>query len=191
MQEVIAAMRRSAQEQSAAVIKEATDRRTQALAQVKQKAKEETRQSVELECKQIRAESGRRICAAENEARADLFRRREEIRLAVFRAAEEQIVAFTQTPAYGEFLLRSAENVRLALGQECAVLGMREADRPFAAQVSARLGRSVTLHTDPFIRLGGITVTSRDGQVMIDDTLDSRLTQQQQWFMEQSGLVIE
>ena len=88
-------------------------------------------------------------------------------------------------------MLASASAIHQRMAGDCAVLNMRAEDRPFAAAVSARLGHSITLHIDPAITLGGITVISGDGSLLVDDTLDRRLAEQQTWFEEHSGLVIE
>lgn len=188
---ILETISRSAARQAAEITEGAKARQSDAVNRAKAKALEETGQLTDARFAEIREETGRKICTAENEARADLFRRREAIRQEVFAKAKEQIAAFTKTDGYKAFLLASAEHIHLAMEGNCAVLNMRECDRPLAAEVSARLGRSITLHIDPAIRLGGITVISQDGTMMIDDTLDSRLQQQESWFMEHSGLVIE
>lgn len=188
---ILQTIEESAARQAAAIVAEAEDLANDALARATERVTEETEQLKLARFSDIRTETGRRICAAENEARAGLFRRREAIRQEVFQKAKVRIVAFTHSDDYLPFLLRSAERIHVALGGKCEVLNMREADRSFAAEVSARLGRSITLHIDPTIQLGGITVISADGTMMADDTLDSRLQQQETWFMEQSGLVIE
>lgn len=139
----------------------------------------------------IREETGRRISAAEVEARAGLFRRREQIRREVFAKAAERILAFTATDNYKKLLLASADRIAAAMKGHCSILFLCERDRPLAADICAHLGTSITLHIDPGIRLGGIMVEADDNRMMIDDTLDTRLSQQEQWFMENSGLNIE
>lgn len=188
---LLQSIQRSADRTEADLLAQANARRQEALDRARAKVTEETDQWVNARFAEIREESGRMICAAENEARAALFRRREAIRQDVFEKARQQIAAFTETPEYGAFLVASAERIHAAMKGQCAVLNMRQADRSFAAQVSARLGHSITLHVDPEIQLGGISVISSDGTMMVDDTLDSRLQAQEKWFMEQSGLVIE
>ena len=184
-------IQQTADRQEQALMEDARTRRQEALDRARAKAQEETDQLVQARLAEIQEESGRQISAADNEARADLFRRREAIRQEVFAKARERIAAFTQTPAYEDFLVASAQRIHQTMQGRCAVLHMREQDRAHAAAVSARLGRSITLHIDDSIQLGGITVTSPDGALMVDDTLDSRLQAQEQWFRESSGLVIE
>lgn len=188
---ILETIEKAGQQQASELIQSAKNRQADALAREKARVTEEVRQLTDLRFAEIRQETGRKICAAENEARATLFRRRETIRQEVFAKAKEAIVAFTKSDAYEAFLIACAEKIHTAMQGGCAVLNMREADRSFAAAVSARLGRSITLHIDPAITLGGITVISADGTMMIDDTLDSRLQQQEAWFMENSGMVID
>jgi vacuolar-type H+-ATPase subunit E/Vma4 len=188
---IIDTILQSANRKEADIVTKAKAQQQEILQRTEAKAKEEAQLMVHARCEEIRVQTGQQICAAENQARASLFRRREAIRLEIFEKAKEQIVAFTKSDAYLDFLIASAEKIHRAMNGNCAVLNLREADRPFAAQISARLGHSITLHIDPTILLGGIAVISTDGTLSIDDTLDCRLQQQENWFMENSGLVIE
>ncbi len=188
---ILTAIETAANQQIETLLQDANRHQADAITQAKNRATEETAHYKKAAFDAIREETGRNISNAENEARADLFRRREQIRLEVFAKAKEQIRAFTQTPDYESFLIASAQRIHRAMGGNCAVLNMREADTHLATKVTVHLGRSITLHTDPDIELGGITVISADGKMMVDDTLDSRLQDGQRWFMEHSGLVIE
>ncbi len=188
---LIQTIQKAAREQAEACIAGAKRRQQDALRREQAKAEEETRQWQQSRFAEIREEAGRRICAAENAARASLFHRREAIRREVMEKTRAAVEAFTQSDRYEAFLLASASAIHQRMAGDCAVLNMRAEDRPFAAAVSARLGHSITLHIDPAITLGGITVISGDGSLLVDDTLDRRLAEQQTWFEEHSGLVIE
>ena len=181
----------SAKQKEEDIIQKANERRKDTLEQAAAKAEKETKILIDARFDEIRRQTGQKICAAENGARASLFRRREAIRQEVFQKAKDRIIDFTKSEQYEAFLIASAEKIHQTMNGNCKVLNMREADRHFATQISARLGHSITLHIDPTIQLGGITVISTDGTMIIDDTLDSRLQQQEIWFMENSGLVIE
>lgn len=181
----------SAETNANAVISHAQKRQQEALDREEKRIREQQTQRKKEGFDQIRTAAGKEICAAENKARAKLFHHRETIRLEVMEQARAEIESFTKTPAYEEFLVQAAIKIREKMQGNCGVLNMRECDTHLAAKVSAHLGHSITLHTDPSIVLGGITVISADGTLIVDFTLDTRLTQQNTWFTEHSGLTIE
>ncbi len=182
---------RSAKETAEACLSAANARKQEALAREEKRLQDELAHSKKEQFDHIRTLAGKNICAAEAKARAGLFHHRETIRKEIMQQVKEQVIAFTNTPAYETFLIEAAKKIRLAMQGQCAVLNMRECDRNYAAAVSAHLGHSITLHIDPAIELGGITVISTQGDMLIDFTLDSRLEQQNIWFTEHSGLTIE
>ena len=191
IEQILKTIEQSAQTQIDTLISSARQRQQEAMARAGKRLRDELGHKEKIRLDQIRTAAGKEICAAQSNARARLFHHRETLRRQVMEQAEKEIVAFTKTPAYKEFLIGSAQKIHLAMQGNCAVLNMRECDRGFAAQVSAHLGRSITLHIDPTIRLGGISVISADNSLLIDDTLDARMNAQNQWFTEHSGLTVE
>ena len=184
-------MNKSAKHLAEQTLNGAQKRLSDALEKAEKRLKIETDTLKRQRISEINAASGVKISAAENEARAGLFKRREEVRLEVFEEARKRIGEFTQTEKYKDLLIASAKRIREQMEGQCAELIIREADKKYAAEICSYLGNSITLHIDNSIELGGITVKSKNGEMMIDDTLDERLSAEQKWFMENSGLVIE
>ena len=184
-------MNKSAKHLAEPTLNGAQKRLSDALEKAEKRLKIETDNLKRQRISEINAASGVKISAAENEARAGLFKRREEVRLEVFEEARKRIGEFTQTEKYKDLLIASAKRIREQMEGQCAELIIREADKKYAAEICSYLGNSITLHIDNSIELGGITVKSKNGEMMIDDTLDERLSAEQKWFMENSGLVIE
>ena len=184
-------MNKSAKHLAEQTLNGAQKRLSDALEKAEKRLKIETDNLKRQRISEINAASGVKISAAENEARAGLFKRREEVRLEVFEEARKRIGEFTQTEKYKDLLIASAKRIREQMEGQCAELIIREADKKYAAEICSYLGNSITLHIDNSIELGGINVKSKNGEMMIDDTLDERLSAEQKWFMENSGLVIE
>lgn len=188
---ILSTIAEDAQHQKEEAVSGAEKRLEDALARARQQLAYETGDIKKRRLAEIDTRLGAQISAAENESRAGLFKRREEIRMEVFDAAKKQIEEFVEHGSYKELLITSAKRIVQTMKGQCAELILREADKKYATDICAILGNSITLHVDNGIKLGGIIVKSADGKMMIDDTLDERLRQQQQWFMENSGLVVE
>ena len=184
-------MNKSAKHLAEQTLNGAQKRLSDALEKAEKRLKIETDNLKRQRISEINAASGVKISAADNEARACHFQRREAVRLEVFDEARKRIGEFTQTEKYKDLLIASAKRIREQMEGQCAELIIREADKKYAAEICSYLGNSITLHIDNSIELGGITVKSKNGEMMIDDTLDERLSAEQKWFMENSGLVIE
>ncbi len=181
----------SARLQRQDIISQAEQRLSEALSRANEQYSFEISEAKKREISDINTKSGISISTAESTARAGLFKRREEIRVEIFKEAEKCIADFTKTSAYKDLLISSAKKIAQKMNGQCAELIIREADKKYAADICAYLGNSITLHIDNHIKLGGIIVKSSDRQMMIDDTLDERLNSQQKWFMENSGLIVE
>lgn len=188
---IMKAMSDNAKAKAEQTVGDAQKRLEDALEKAKTRLDAEIANTKRQRISEINTAAGVKISAAENKARADLFKRREQVRLEIFEKAKEQIKNFTETDDYKQLLIKSAQNIRQQMEGQCAELILREADKKYAAEICSYLGNSITLHIDNSIELGGIIVKSADGEMMIDDSLDERLSSQQKWFMENSGLVIE
>ena len=175
-------MNKSAKHLAEQTLNGAQKRLSDALEKAEKRLKIETDNLKRQRISEINAASGVKISAAENEARAGLFKRREEVRLEVFEEARKRIGEFTQTEKYKDLLIASAKRIREQMEGQCAELIIREADKKYAAEICSYLGNSITLHIDNSIELGGITVKSKNGEMMIDDTLDERLSAEQKWW---------
>ena len=136
---------------------------------------------------QVRMQLSRR----ELEAKNQLLTHRGELTASVFQQAEEQIRAFTQSPAYGDFLAQAAGRLSKVLTAGDTILRLREEDLQRHGQaVQNAFGSPVKLEGSEHIRLGGLLGESGALGLIADETLDARLEEQRGWFMEHSGLIV-
>ena len=105
-------MNKSAKHLAEQTLNGAQKRLSDALEKAEKRLKIETDNLKRQRISEINAASGVKISAAENEARAGLFKRREEVRLEVFEEARKRIGEFTQTEKYKDLLIASAKRIR-------------------------------------------------------------------------------
>lgn len=144
-------------------------------------------QRVQYECDRLQADTNRRLAHAAAAVSAQLATQRSAITEQVFGEASEKLKAFTQSRQYAAWLTEGARALAAALG-EGAVLYARAEDRSVVAAALKDVNVSCTVQPDPAIRLGGLH--GKNGAKMADDTLDSRLAAQRDWFLQNSGLSI-
>ena len=108
----------------------------------------------------------------------------------VFRMAEDKLKAFTQTDAYAVWLKDSAQAIADVFGDNDCVLYVGERDRGAAEQLKGCFGGGVQIETDNTIRIGGVRGYCKSMGVIADETLDSKLEAQREWFVENAALSI-
>ncbi len=139
----------------------------------------------------IHQDIGRQFSSDEIEVRKQIFEKREDIKTQVFKEAEKKIISFTQSEAYEPFLAKSMDAIKTKLvGRDKVVtVFLRQEDLKFKEMIQTHTVLPCDFVVDNAIRLGGLRV--RFAMVEIDDTLDTRLSSQTQWFEENSGLVVK
>lgn len=105
----------------------------------------------------------------------------------VFFAAEEKLLAFVQTAAYGELLKSSVGEMVKRCGGAPLTVFIKDRDLSFEAAIKA-VFPAVTVKTDNAIRIGGVYGLCEEKRVTFNDLLETRLAAQRDWFYENSGL---
>ena len=108
----------------------------------------------------------------------------------VFRKAEEKLIEYTKTAEYSEKLLESAKNIAALFGNESCTLYVNEKDMNFADKLKSLFGRETDVCTDKTIKIGGLKGYCKALSIVADETLDSKLGAQREWFIENSGLSV-
>ena len=123
------------------------------------------------------------------ELRTSLFTKRTEITDEVFKKAYDKLYEFAASEEYADFLKSSLEEASRILVDERCTVYIRDKDLSFKKLISEQLAVS-EIKTDKSIKLGGIKVICETKGIELDDTLDTRLSDQRGWFIENSGLKV-
>ncbi len=134
----------------------------------------------------IASESSREEAASKK----SIFLKRREIENAVFSLSKEKLVAFTQSEKYVSLLKKCAVNISRVLKADDVVLFVKKEDLKYKEKLKDSFGADCEIMPSDSIEIGGITGISRSLGLIADETLDSRLQQQKEWFYEHSGLTV-
>lgn len=181
------AMQRDAERRRKEIAKQVDSYTAAETERVQVQAERAARHQVEYESRRIEAETNRRLAKAAGEASAALAACRAAITRDVMDRVAEKVQAFTHTPDYKSWLEASLKELSAALGGEITVFA-RPDDAAQVEALAKALGLGVQVQTDETIRLGGLRAAS--GRRRADDTLDSRLAGQEDWFYQNAGLSI-
>lgn len=130
------------------------------------------------------------ISKAETASKNKIFLRRKEIENDVFAKAEKKLIEYTSTDKYSVSLFKSAEQIGKKLNADDVILYVKKNDIKYKDKLVKAFGRSCDVAVSEDIKIGGITGLSRSMGLIADETLDTRLSSQHEWFCENSGLKV-
>ena len=124
------------------------------------------------------------------EAQGKVYQKREEITNSVFEKSFKKLKDFTSTPQYKDLLIKFAKEIADIFKENSCVIFISENDNKFAQDIKAQFSGEVTVENDVAIKIGGIKGFCKDLKIVADNTLDSKLNSQKDWFTENSGLKV-
>lgn len=129
----------------------------------------------------------RTVASAKQQNRQKLLVYRNQLVNGVFAEVEENLIQFCETPAYAEYLAKTAAHFapQVAGG---GTVRLRAADFQHKPLLSELLP-ACNFELDPTIRIGGIKFGT--AHVLYDETLDDKLRSQRSDFLTRCGLRVE
>ena len=135
-------------------------------------------------------EFNRTVANERTQQRARLTDKRGAITDEVFGDAREKLVAFTESDGYADFLKKSAAGFAAVFPQGDVTVYVRPGDMHFADDIKNAFGRDCKVESSDEITIGGCRAGVAGGSTVADDTLDTRLEAQREWFLENSGMSV-
>ena len=132
----------------------------------------------------------RELSKAQNASRKSIFEKRREIEDEVFERARKRLLEYAETDKYTEKLLESVKKISLKLTADDVVLYVSQRGMKLKNKIISAFGKKCDVQPSNEIMIGGITGISREMGLLADETLDTRLSQQREWFCENSGLKV-
>nr|WP_277602938.1 V-type ATP synthase subunit E family protein [Dysosmobacter acutus] len=139
----------------------------------------------------IEHEAGQRVSVRRNKLRRQLYERRSQLTDELFSQARERLSAFAAGPDYAAYLRRKAGAAAgLRRSGEEVVLQVRAEDLRYEKELIQACGAPCRVEAAGAIALGGLLVSLPGSGRAADETLDSALEAQRQWFYETSELFL-
>ena len=160
------------------------------LKKAEEKAKAQANAMIERERMLGEQELNRTVSANIRKARTNLTDKRAEITKKVFEDAKNKLLDFTKSADYEEFLKKSAHKFSELFPEGNAVIYVKSEDEKFAPAIKAAFARECSVETDSSIVIGGCRCKVEGGSVVADDTLETRLDNQKDWFLHNSEMTV-
>ncbi len=184
------AIEKYAAEQRSKIESEAEEFKTKELNKAEEDGLKEAYVLLQKKMLSINTGIARELSKAENASRKSTFIKRQEIENKVFGSAKEKLLEYAKTDKYIAGLLDSVKAVSKKLTADDVILYVCERDIKLKDKIISAFGRKCDVQVSNEIRIGGVTGISRKGGILADETLDTKLQNQKEWFCENSGLTI-
>ncbi|QAT49794.1 hypothetical protein EQM14_08390 [Caproiciproducens sp. NJN-50] len=146
---------------------------------------------IQKEMTQMRTGISRELAVREMDMKRRLLEKRQEIAGRVFQRAAEKLIEFTKTDRYADFLKESAEQFSKTLqGKQDTVIFIKPGDEKYEEMIRSAFQGPCSFQPLESIRIGGIRARNDSLGLFADETLDTLLENQHDWFEEQSGMAV-
>lgn len=184
------AISRCAEEQRKKVEREIAEFKKRELEQTENEVLAECYRMIQTEVSQMRTRIARDVARQEMDLKRNLLQKRQAITENVFCRASGKLQEYVRSEQYEEFLKKSAKSIGALLGGPGTVVVHRPGDEKYEAAIREAFGSPCSFRADDAIRIGGIRAQNEAKGLLADETLDTLLENQREWFQEQSGMVI-
>ncbi len=183
------AINKYAQQQSDAILKEAEEFRKQ---EIERATKEAITDAYTLIQKNITVEKAKIVteyAKLAQKSRSEIFIRRNAIVDEIFQKSTDKLLSFTKTAEYDEYIKKSASEIAKLFENKNCVISIKKDDANKADMIKTIIS-NCTVEYDDSILIGGIKGFCEEMSIIADDTLDTKLSNQRQWFAENSNLKV-
>lgn len=184
------AVLQDAEENRQKILREIDEYRKSELEKAEEEVLREAYVLIQSEIADVKNKHSRQISIAELEGRRKLLLEREELTDKVFAEAADRLRTFVASEGYLSFLCEVVKLHGEKLPKGKLLIEVRSDDLQYSSALSAAGSREAEVKANPAIRIGGVVVSCPSCGLVIDETLDSRLNGQREWFTSQAGLSI-
>lgn len=164
--------------------------KSEKLNEAEEKAKYECEKLIKDKLEAKKNEETSKIAKLIQDGQKELFLMRAKMTDSIFEKAAEKLIEFTKTQTYSELLINSAKEIADFFDCESCVLYINEKDMDSADRIKALFKGDAQVVSDKTVKIGGIKGFCETKNIVADNTLDSKLYAQREWFIQNSDLSI-
>ena len=184
------AIKKYANAQKNAMEGEVKQLKTEKLKEAEEKARLDSEKLLKEKLNETHNNHTALIASKTQEGQRRLFVERSKMTNEVFKLAFDKLNDYTQTPAYTEKLITSAKSVSDLFKNNDCVLFLNERDLGLSSRLKELFKGSVEVKADKTIKIGGVKGYCEAMGIIADETLDSKLYAQREWFVENAALSV-
>ena len=183
------AINKYAEEQRKEIQKEVEDFKREELEKAEAEVLNDAFQLIQSEMAEMKSRISSDLSKKEMDGKKVLFEKRKAITNEVFKRAKDELLKFSASEEYPKLLEDYTKLISSTLTQPGTVLYIRKEDLKFKDLIIKAFGRKdCKVDVTEDIVIGGIYGYNSEMGIVADESLDSKLEEQHQWFSENSGL---
>lgn len=169
------------------IMMEAEDVKREELDRAQNRQLEELYQKVQKEKEEIDRQTAQIVAAKRRGLKHELYACREELVGKLMEKVRGRLADFAATKDYQHFLEEKVKQMaQQTPPDENAVLELRSCDMKYGEALSRLYGGCQVRQNDREIKLGGVRIVNSGRNFAVDETLDTALAQQREWFYDHS-----
>ena len=173
------------------ILEEADALEKEAYQQMEAEAKKDAKRQLEKELASISSKASIESASNLEQRTKKLVEKREELVKDIFSQAKNQLEAFVDSKEYKDYLIRHIQKIGQDYQMTGCVLNLREEDMKYQNDLVKAYGFDIDVQVDHHIQLGGFIIENHVTHVVCDETLETALENQKDWFYKTSGLMIK
>ena len=173
------------------ILAEAKELEEEAYNQIKAEAKKDAEALLAKELVEISSSASVEASLSQEEKTKKLVNKRDEYVTNIFKEAKEKLVAFAASEDYQKYLVEHIEKIGKLYQMEDSTLELREEDMRYKDELVKAYGVDLEVEVSDKIKIGGFIIENKATNVVVDESLDSALENQKDWFYKTSGLMIK
>lgn len=181
---------RCAKAEEEAILEEVKEIRAKALEETEKEAQRNAQLVLDQEKSEIASDMAIEKSRVSVDTTRRLIAKREAYAQAVFKAVKAKLIAFTEGNEYADYLQKKAAQLASKMRTEDGIFYVREVDLKFGDALKKGYGLKCAVKASDDIEIGGFRFAQTAKGIEVDETFDSALNDQREWFFDHSGMII-
>jgi len=184
------AIKKYAGAQKKAMEGEVKQLKSERLKEAEEKAKRDSEALKKQKLNEVHNSQTAKLATKTQEGQKQLYIARTQMTEEVFKLASDKLKAYAQTAEYRAKLNDSAKAVAELFGGKDCIIYVNERDIAEAEQFKSLFSAGSEVKADKTIQIGGVKAYCESMGIIADETLDSKLDLQREWFVENAELSV-
>ncbi len=173
------------------ILEEAKALEKEAYAQMEAEAKKDAKRQLEKELAAISSKASIDAAANLEQRTKKLVEKRDELVKNIFEQAKNKLIAFVESDEYKDYLINHIQKIGQEYQMTGCILNLRKEDMKYQKELVKAYGFDIEVKDNDQIHLGGFIIENPVTHVVCDETLETALENQKDWFYKTSGLMIK
>lgn len=173
------------------ILNEAEEIKAKADHELHKDAEKDAKLQLDIELAEIISNASIEISKSNVERTKQLIDKRDELTSQVFACAHDALCAYVDSDEYTNYMKNKALSMRKYAQESEVVFYVREADMKLEKEIKKAFAQACRVEVSNKIKIGGFVFENKANKTIADETLDTALFDQREWFANHSGLIIQ